>query len=141
LVGCNYFSEKKNLKRRRNMKRMKMQSVPVEVFAHIIRFIDPQDVATFKVLWAVCHNSKRACELIANQVLCDYNNTKLYVWRQVYDVGRRSPGPPDYECRWRVSTDKPDELEIDPRGEKPIIFIAQRHELLSQLKKKNLSHL
>lgn len=113
-----------------------MNSPPIEIFLCIIRFLDQSDTITFKRLWAVCHNSKRACELVSAQVRKQYDNTALYLWRQIYDVGRRSPGPPDYDCRWMVSIDRPYDLEIDPRGEKPLLFIAKRHELLNL--KKNL---
>jgi hypothetical protein len=115
-----------------------MNSPPLEIFLCIIQFIDHLDTKTFKRLWAVCHNSKRACEFVSAQVRQQYDNTEMYVWRQIYDMGRRSPGPPDYDARWRVSSERPDDLEIDPRGKKPLLFLAKRHELLD-LKKKIFS--
>lgn len=106
-----------------------MNSPPIEIFLSIIQFIDQNDTKTFKQLWAVCHNSKRACEFVSAKVRQQYDNTEMYVWRQIYNDTRSRP--PEYECRWMVSSERPNDLEIDPRGEKPLLFLAKRHELLN----------
>lgn len=101
--------------------------VPYDIFLNIIKYLDSTDTTTLKNLRATCRGSYNACEYISKNMLKNYQQTPIYVWRHITDGWGGF-----YSSEWKATSYKPTEYDMDALGNsKSMLFVVSRIDIMN----------